>query len=292
MNFEAFKKKYELKKVEENRNTVSKSPMVSVCIQTYQHVNYIKECLDGVIMQKTNFPVEILLGEDASTDGTREICIKYAEKHPDKIRLFLHHRENNIKINGSPTGRFNFSYNLYSARGKYIALCEGDDYWTDPRKLQKQVDFLEENTEFVLCYHSIRFSNNTQHNKFTRKKDKVLKLTDSIKTKQGATLSLVFNKLFLNRNYYNIASGLAIGDWPLEMFLLSKKNGYFLKEEMGCYRKHNNGATHAGKFYINSLKTKILFLKRLLPYLSFKDKLISILYIAIYSLKKIKNELK
>ncbi|MFW6272217.1 MAG: glycosyltransferase [bacterium] len=104
--------------------------------------------MDGILMQKTEFPFEILLGEDASTDGTREICIEYADKYPDKIRLFLHNRENVIYINGNPTGRFNLLYNLSSARGKYIAICEGDDYWTDPYKLQKQVDFLEENSEY------------------------------------------------------------------------------------------------------------------------------------------------
>src|SRR5690606_4409195 len=114
------------------------NPVVSVCVQTYQHAPYIRECLDSILMQKTDFPFEILLGEDESSDGTREICIEYAEKFPDKIKLFLHRRENNIQIFGYPTGRFNFLTNLYSSNGKYIAICEGDDYWTDSDKLQKQ----------------------------------------------------------------------------------------------------------------------------------------------------------
>lgn len=148
-----FKTKYEYKSVVENKNDVSEDPIISVCVQTYQHADYIEDCLKGILMQETDFKYEILLGEDASSDGTREICIKYAKNHPDKIRLFLHHRENNIKINGSPTGRFNFLYNLYTAKGKYIALCEGDDYWTDPYKLQKQVDFLEANPDLAMCTH-------------------------------------------------------------------------------------------------------------------------------------------
>ena len=143
MDFQNFKKKYQKIKPEEVVNTTASEPLVSICVQTYQHVDFIKDCLDGILKQETSFPFEILLGEDASTDGTREICLEYAEKYPDKIRLFLHHRENNIKINGKPTGRFIFLYNMFSARGKYIALCEGDDYWTDPLKLQKQVGFLE-----------------------------------------------------------------------------------------------------------------------------------------------------
>lgn len=134
-------------------HSVSEKPLVSVCVQTYQHAPYIRECLNSILMQKTDFDFEILLGEDESADGTREICIEYAEKYPDKIRLFLHKRENVIKISGSPTGRFNFLYNLNEAKGKYIALLEGDDYWTVNDKLQYQVDFLESNNQCFMINH-------------------------------------------------------------------------------------------------------------------------------------------
>lgn len=153
MDFDAFKIKYQKKEVEEYPNQVNDTPLVSVCVQTYQHAPYIQKCLDGILMQKTDFAYEILLGEDNSSDGTREICIKYAKRHPDKIRFFLHHRENNIAIDDVPSGRFNFMYNLYNAKGRYIAICEGDDYWTDSFKLQKQVDFLENNREYMLTFH-------------------------------------------------------------------------------------------------------------------------------------------
>ncbi|MEG9328953.1 glycosyltransferase [Salinimicrobium catena] len=156
MEFQDFQNKYQKVTPQEYPNSVKKNPVVSVCVQTYQHESYIKNCLDGILMQKINFPLEILLGEDDSDDATREICIDYAQKYPDRIRLFLHHRENNIKIGGRPTGRFNFLHNIYSAQGKYIALCEGDDYWIDPYKLQKQVDFLEANPNYVLCFHKIK----------------------------------------------------------------------------------------------------------------------------------------
>ena len=162
MEFIKFKKKYEKKEVKEWPNAVNQLPMVSICVQTYQHAAYIQECLDGILMQKTTFPFEILLGEDDSTDGTREICLEYAEKFPDKIRLYLHHRENNIKIGGQATGRFNFVYNLYSAKGKYIALCEGDDYWTNPLKLQKQVDFMEKILDFGICFHKVEVFQQTK----------------------------------------------------------------------------------------------------------------------------------
>lgn len=139
--------------VHEFENSMPPPPLVSICVITYNHKDYIKDCLNGILMQQCNFDYEILLGDDDSNDGTREICIEYAKKFPEKFRLFLHHRENNIKINGKPTGRFNIMYNFYKARGKYIALCEGDDYWTDPLKLQKQVDFLEANDDYVLTTH-------------------------------------------------------------------------------------------------------------------------------------------
>jgi glycosyltransferase involved in cell wall biosynthesis len=132
MNFREFKENYQKIPVDIFPNHVIESPLVSVNVVTYQHVHYIKDCLEEFIMQKTNFPFEILLGEDHSTHGTREICIEYAQKYPDKIRLFLHHRKNNIEINGRITGLFNFLYNFFSLRGKYITICKGDDYWTDP----------------------------------------------------------------------------------------------------------------------------------------------------------------
>ena len=116
MDIEEFKDKYEHKKVKEYTNSVVKNPLVSVCIQTYQHENYIKECLDGIITQKTDFQFEVLLGEDASDDSTRAICISYAKSYPNKLRLFLHHRENNISIGNRSSGRFNFIYNLHNAK--------------------------------------------------------------------------------------------------------------------------------------------------------------------------------
>ena len=128
-------------------------PVVSVCITAYNHADYIKKCLDGVLMQETSFRYELLIGEDESNDGTREICQAYAAKHPDKIRLFLRHRKDVIFIDGKPTGRYNFIETLKAAHGKYIALCDGDDYWTDRLKLQKQVDFMEQHTAYAICHH-------------------------------------------------------------------------------------------------------------------------------------------
>lgn len=130
-------------------------PLVSVCVQTYQHGRYIEECLDSILMQRTNFAFEIILGEDESTDGTREICLSYAKKYPNIIQLILRSRKDVILINGKASGRGNMLENMRRARGKYIAFLEGDDYWTDPEKLQFQVDFMEKHPECFMINHAL-----------------------------------------------------------------------------------------------------------------------------------------
>ena len=129
-------------------------PLVTVSVITYQHENYIKQCLEGILMQKTNFPIEIIIGEDGSKDATPNICKQYAEKFPDKIRLFLRDRNlSHYKTEDGSDIMLNGRFQKMHARGKYYAPCEGDDYWTDSDKLQKQVDFLEEHEEYSMCCH-------------------------------------------------------------------------------------------------------------------------------------------
>jgi glycosyltransferase involved in cell wall biosynthesis len=121
------------------------NPILSVRIATYQHAHFIAQCLDSVICQQTDFPFEIIIGDDCSTDGTREIVFDYADRYPEQIRVFTADMNVGIKANGQRIRN--------ACRGKYIALLEGDDYWCDPLKLQKQVDFMEANPDYALCYH-------------------------------------------------------------------------------------------------------------------------------------------
>ncbi len=157
MNFREFKTKFQKVPVIEYPNKIPIHPTVSVCVPTYNHEYYIKECLESILNQKTDFEFEILLGDDESDDLTKEICLDYAKKFPNKIRFFSHKRANNIKVGETSTGVFNALYSLYSANGKYIAYCDGDDYWGDVNKLQLQVDFLEQNTEHILNYHEVKY---------------------------------------------------------------------------------------------------------------------------------------
>lgn len=121
-------------------------PLLSVVTITYNHAPYIAKCIEGVLMQQVNFPMEFIIAEDCSTDGTRAICEEYAQKYPDLIRLIT--SETNVGANPNELRA------MKAAKGKYIAYCEGDDYWTDPLKLQKQVDFLESHPDYSVCFHN------------------------------------------------------------------------------------------------------------------------------------------
>ena len=128
------------------------TPLVSICCITYNHAQFIRKCLDGFLMQKTDFPIEILIHDDCSTDGTTEIIREYEAKYPDLI-FPLYEEENQYQQGKAAEIDF---YNYRRARGKYIAYCEGDDHWTDPLKLQKQVDFMEANPEYSVCFHDFQ----------------------------------------------------------------------------------------------------------------------------------------
>jgi glycosyltransferase involved in cell wall biosynthesis len=138
-------------------------PVVSVCIITYNHAPFIKECLDSVLAQDVDFPYEIIVGEDNSTDGTRQICIEYAEKYPDKIRLYLRRPDQKIEVNGKKTFHFNFIENLKAARGEYIALLDGDDFWIDNHHLTSKIKLLMAN-DFASFIFSRSFNGLVQTN--------------------------------------------------------------------------------------------------------------------------------
>lgn len=125
-------------------------PKVSICCLTYNHALFIKECMDGFLSQQTTFPVEILIHDDASTDGTDDILREYERKYPDVV-FPLYEKVN--RFSSGCQGQMDILFNYSRAHGKYIAYCEGDDYWTDPLKLQKQVDFMESHPEYSVCFH-------------------------------------------------------------------------------------------------------------------------------------------
>ena len=125
-----------------------KRPMVSVNMQTYNHEKFIRQAIEGVVMQEADFEYELIIGEDCSKDRTREICFEYQKKYPDKIRV-LWAEENVCRL----FNQANVNRCAIRSRGRYVAWCEGDDYWTDPKKLQKQVEYMEGHPGCAGCFH-------------------------------------------------------------------------------------------------------------------------------------------
>ena len=120
--------------------------LVSVCMITYNHASFVREAIEGVLSQKTHFKFELIISDDVSSDNTREICESYQRDYPEIIRLVF--REQNLGICK------NFYQTLSLAKGQYVAVCEGDDYWTDPYKLQKQIDYLSVHPSAIMLYHN------------------------------------------------------------------------------------------------------------------------------------------
>jgi len=219
-------------------------PKVSVSLITYNHADFIAQAIESVLMQETAFDYELVIGEDDSSDVTREIVKAYKEKYPDRIRLLLNDRENVIYIDGRPTGRWNFINTLQHCTGEYIALLEGDDYWTDPLKLQKQVNLLEAHPEYAMCAHRV-MQVYEEENHAPRiyphfKPKRVYCLRDLLVQAQLPTCSIVFrNKLFeeFPEWYYKAPQG----DWPLHILNAQHGDIVFIEEVMGVYRVHQGG---------------------------------------------------
>lgn len=240
------------------------NPKVSVSIITYNHEKYIAQALDSVLRQETDFEYEIILGEDESQDGTRKICIEYARRYPDRIRLFLRSRKNVIYINGRPTGRFNFVENLKAIRGKYIAVLDGDDYWTKPYKLQKQVDFLESHPDHSICFtRAAVFSEDNSYQSYEVPAIKghiqSLVLEDLLRDNPMATCSVMFRRgLFAELPSWYFK--LAFGDWPLHILNAQYGKVGYIPEVMAAYRLHAGGV-YSSRRVIDNLFEKLKFYK-------------------------------
>jgi glycosyltransferase involved in cell wall biosynthesis len=229
------------------------SPIVSICCVTYNQVAYIREAINGFLNQKTDFPYEICLGEDGSTDGTAEICKEYAKNYPDKIRLFLRDRKDVIYINGQATGRYNFLETLKECSGKYIAICEGDDYWTDPYKLQKQVEWLENYPDYAISTHNVSLKNENNAVNYVNKNRSVLEEDIHISSiiedgSPGATCSIVLRRSVVE-DLPPWAKILGNFDWPLQLLAVSKGKMKYFNDVMGVYRIHAGGVSSGSDKY-------------------------------------------
>lgn len=216
--------------------------LVSISCITYNHAPYIRQCLEGFLMQKTNFAFEILIHDDASTDGTEMIVREYEKKYPDKI-LAIYENENQwVKgLRGST------AFNFPRVKGKYIALCEGDDFWTDPFKLQKQVDFMEANNNYALCFHAtncVRADEVQIVYNVIKKERHSYNICDFILGGGGfmATNSMLFRSEFIN-DIPQWMSKCPVGDLPLMLLLGAKGDAFYIDEVMSAYRVGTGGYT-------------------------------------------------
>lgn len=230
--------------------------MVSICCITYNHEHFIHETIEGFLKQTTKFPVEIIIHDDASTDGTALIIQNYANRFPELI-VPLFQKENQFSKGIKPSPTFVWPM----AKGKYIALCEGDDFWTDPLKLQKQVDFLEANPQFSACAHKV---NILFEDPFDRN---IYFFNDDIKDFNTAlqyfypTCSIVFRKQCLDKEAFRFLTTTRItgGDKLLLMVLFKHGKLKFFNHEMATYRKHKGGLSHFSDSEKN-LREKLLFI--------------------------------
>lgn len=207
--------------------------MVSVCMITYNHERFIAQAIESALMQETDFSVELVIGEDCSTDGTRAIVMEYAQRYPDRIRPLL--RERNL---GMIT---NFVATLQACRGKYIALLEGDDYWTDPHKLQKQVEFLEAHPECSICFHNAMVeyedSSRPARTYCPPNQKTVSTLEDILERNLIPTCSVMYH-WGLVRELPEWFFRLRMGDWPLHVLHAQHGKIGYVDRVMGVYRIH------------------------------------------------------
>lgn len=220
-------------------------PLVSVSVITYNHEKYIRQCLDGILMQNVNFPYEILVHDDASPDGTADIIREYEAKYPDIIKP-IYQTENQYS-QGKDASKFNFD----RARGKYLAFCEGDDYWTEPGKLQKQVDFLERHPGYIGTVHRVKAINEHGETLDIPGFTDVVEHVFTIDEYAGCTLpsqlaSLVMRNVFLTldpRTSDLFYSCKANGDERLSLLLVMMGDIYCFSEDMSVYRRIVSGGT-------------------------------------------------
>lgn len=221
--------------------------LVSVCCISYNHEQYVQQTLDGFLMQQTDFKFEIVISDDCSSDKTHAIIKEYKGHYPTIIRDVSPVR--NLGISG------NFTHVLNEAKGKYIALCEGDDCWSDPYKLQKQVDFLEMHEDYVMCYTDYNTVDNngsiiewSNHLKNINRSHSGDIFKELLRNNYIQTLTVVFRKKVIDDPEFVGGIDYALF---LQCALLCKC--HFMNLKTGCYRLQENSAIHTLSHYVSDI---------------------------------------
>jgi glycosyltransferase involved in cell wall biosynthesis len=223
--------------------------MISVCMITYNQQNYIKQAIESVLTQETSYAFELNIFNDASTDGTDAVIRNVIHTHPKGQLIRYHLHERNIGLSA------NYIYSIKHCTGKYIAICEGDDYWTDSSKLQKQADFMEQHPNYYLCFHQglkINLATNV-YEVYPQSELSHFNETDFFELVTIPMASVMLR----NTTAIKFILGHSQMDFMMLSSLLTQGPAFFIKEVMSVYRVHESGATFhhfKGGYLKNRLK--------------------------------------
>ena len=211
--------------------------LVSVCMITYNHEDYIAQAIESVLMQKTTFPIELVIGEDCSTDSTAAIVKEYSHNYPEIIKARCNLQNLGMRLNGNKTRQ--------ECSGKYIAICEGDDYWTDPYKLQKQVDELKNHPECYLCFHPAIVETNFKKVKIRSNHSNLNRIFNISEVILGGGYFMPTESLVLNRKVIeNLPEWFLeapVGDYFLQILGSMNGGALYLNEPMSVHRTNLRG---------------------------------------------------
>lgn len=214
-------------------------PTVSIKMSTYNHGQFIAKAIESVLMQKTTFPFELIIGEDCSTDNTRAVILEYQQRNSNIVKPILNDRNMGMK--------HTFHQTLSACHGDYIAILDGDDYWTSPHKLQKQVDFMNTHPECSISFHNVQmvYENGKESQIYIKKADKYVVFEDLLKMCFIPSCSVMLR----NHLFDTFPAGfddIPMSDWPL--YILTAQHGRicYLDEVMGAWRYHAGGVWTQG----------------------------------------------
>ena len=253
---------------------------ISIISLVYNHEKYLHEFFNGILSQKHDFDYELIIGVDKSNDHSKEICLEYQNKFPLNIKVIAHDER---------VGMFNNFYSVYSAcTGQYVAICEGDDYWTDECKLQKQVAILDNNIKAVMCFTDIRVFDNDKQEYFpnwTNNDKEKYTIKDIIKFDSISTCSVIFRNGLMT-SFNKAFNNLPMVDWPFYLHLLLHGDAYYLPDITSVYR-----VSFDSSYSKNSVIEQLIKKHRVYEYLlgqpsfeNYRKEIIKAYYISLYAI--------
>lgn len=244
-----------------------KTPLVDVFMPTYNHGTYLAQAIESVLAQKTDFAYRLNIADDGSTDGAQALSKQYAQQNPDHIRAvlsphhvgILHQDRLSLKV-------------LQSCQAKYVAVLEGDDYWTDPDKLQKQIDFLESHPDFAICFHGVKTVNekgDEQPDPCLAPHQKPISTIEDLLAGNFIHACSVMFRGGLIKEFPDWYTTVRLGDWPLHVMNARHGKIGYLDEVMAAYRFHE-GSLWSSRDRLDQITETIEVLDHLDAYLGFK----------------------